>query len=236
MIHTQVLSGGHTGIIQSRGGSGSAGAGGGSGGRIAVYYSNNDTHHPYRGKFDTSGGSVTSGAEAGASGTVYLKHTGSGFSTLRVDNNGQQSLDDEIPNSGRLLDLSGGNRDQSMTYTAPNGMTVTSSCAINQHHCTWQCGNCRDYALGYLFDQSFSTSSCVGYFSSNCQHTKLTVDLKSSLYINHIRIYPYCNGARPNFRVSPKFKILIILNFFTIFKVFSTQKIQVTTQNPGQNC
>ena len=212
MIHTLVLSGGHTGIIQSGGGSGTAGAGGGSGGRIAVYYSNNDTHHPYRGKFDTSGGSATSGAEAGASGTVYLKHTGSGFSTLRVDNDGQQSLDDEIPNGGRLLDLSGGNRDQSTTYNAPNGMTVTSSCAINNQHCTWGCSNCRDYALGYLFDQAFSTSSCVGFFSSNCQYTKLTVDLKSSLFVNHIRLYPFCNGARLDFRVSPKLKISILIN------------------------
>ena len=203
MIQTQVLSGGHTGIIQSRGGSGTAGSGGGSGGRIAVYYSNNDTHHPYRGKFDTSGGSVTSGAEAGASGTVYLKHTGSGFSTLRVDNNGQRSLDDEIPNAGRLLDLSGGHVGQSTTYTAPNGMTVTSSCSIKQpSSCRNPCYNCRDYSLAYLFDQSFSTSGCAGYFLSGCRYTKLTVNLKSSLYINHIRFYPFCTGSRPNFRVS----------------------------------
>ena len=202
LIHTQVFSGGHTGIIQSRGGNGIAGAGGGSGGRIAVYYSNNDTHHPYRGKFDTSGGSASTGAEAGASGTVYLKHTGTGFSTLRMDNNGQPSLYDEIPNAGRLLDLSGGNRDQSTTYNAPNGMKVTSSCAINNQRCSYPCYNCRDYALGHLFDQVFSTSSCVGFFSSNCQYTKLTFDLKSSLFINHIRLYPFCNGARTNFRVS----------------------------------
>lgn len=222
MIHTQVLSGGHTGIIQSRGGSGTAGSGGGSGGRIAVYYSNNDTHHPYRGRFDTSGGSVTSGAEAGASGTAYLKHTGSGFSTLRVDNNGQRSLDDDIPNAGRLLDLSGGNIDQSTSYRAPNGMTVTSSCSLKQSSCRNPCYNCRDYAMAYLFDQSFSTTSCVGYFLSNCRYTKLTVDLKKSLFINHVRVYPYCSGTRPNFKVSkvnavspsPQISSLLIALYF----------------------
>lgn len=202
LIHTQVLSGGHTGVIQSKGGSGTAGSGGGSGGRIAVYYSNNDTHHPYRGKFDTSGGSVTSGAEAGASGTVYLKHTGSGFSTLRVDNNGQQALDDEIPNAGVLLDLSGGRADQGTTYNSPNGMTVTSSCAIRSPLCHNPCHSCRDYSIANLFDQTFSTSSCAGYFLSGCHYTKLTVDLKSLLFINHIRFYPFCSGSRPNFRVS----------------------------------
>ena len=198
LIHTQVFSGGHTGIIQSRGGSGSSGSGGGSGGRIAVYYSNNDTHHPYRGKFDTSGGSATSGAEAGASGTTYLKHTGSGFSTLRVDNNGQRSLDDEIPNSGRLLDLSGGSPSRSQSYTAPNGVTVVSSCSLR--YC-YPCHSCQEWAIAHLFDQVLSTGACDTYLS-NCQYTKLTFDLKKSMFINHVRLYPYCSGARPKFRVS----------------------------------
>ena len=156
---------------------------------------------------------MTSGAEAGASGTVYLKHTGSKFSTLQVDNNGQQSLDDEIPNAGRLLDLSGGSRDQSTTYTAPNGMTVTSSCGLNQNYCTWHCsGICADYALAHLFDQSFSKSSCLGFFLSNCHYTQLTVDLKSSLFINHIRVYPYCGSTSAKFRVS-------IVSFFTSLEI-----------------
>ena len=203
LIHTQVLSGSHTGIIQSRGGSGSAGSGGGSGGRIAVYYSNNDTHHPYRGKFDTSGGSATPGAEAGAAGTAYLKHTGSGFSTLRLDNNGQRSLDDEIPNNGRLLDLSGGSPSRSQTYTAPNGVTVTSSCSLYPcgcYSCT-PCHSCQVWAIAHLFDQVLSTGEC-DFYLSNCQYTKLTFDLKASMFINHIRLYPYCTGARPKFRVS----------------------------------
>ena len=122
---------------------------------------------------------------------------------MQVDNNGQRSLDDEIPNGGRLLDLSGGSRHQYTTYTAPNGMTVTSSCGLNQNHCTGQCsGSCLDYALAHLFDQSFSKSSCLGFFLSNCHYTKLTVDLKSSLFINHIRVYPYCGSTPANFRVS----------------------------------
>ena len=200
LIHTQVLSGGHTGVIQSNGGSGAAGSGGGSGGRIAVYYSNNDTHYPYRGKFDTSGGNATSGAEAGAAGTVYLKNTRSGFSTLRVDNNGQKSLDDEIPNGGRLLDLSGSSPSRSQSYTAPNGVTVTSGCSL--YVCNnYVCESCQDWAIGHLFDHGLSTSRCHSYLS-RCQYTKLTFDLKTSLFLNHIRLYPYCSGARPQFRVS----------------------------------
>ena len=200
LIHAQVLSGGHTGVIQSHGGSGAAGSGGGSGGRIAVYYSNNHTHHPYRGKFDTSGGNATSGAEAGAAGTVYLKNTGSGFSTLRVDNNGQKSLDDEIPNGGQLLDLSGSSPSRSQSYTAPNGMTVTSGCSL--YVCNhYGCESCKDWAIAHLFDHGLSTSRCHSYLS-HCQYTKLTFDLKTSLFVNHIRLYPYCSGARPQFRVS----------------------------------
>lgn len=200
LIHTQVLSGGHTGIIQSHGGSGATGSGGGSGGRIAIYYSNNDTHHPYRGKFDTSGGNAASGAETGAAGTVYLKHTGSGFSTLRVDNNAQRSLDDEIPNGGRLLDLSGGSPSRSQTYTAPNGVSVTSSCALYPCYSSG-CYSCQVWAIAHLFDQVLSTGRC-DFYLSNCQSTRLTVDLKKSTFINHIRLYPYCSGARPRFRVS----------------------------------
>jgi len=222
LIHTQVLSGGHTGIIQSHGGKGTAGAGGGSGGRIAVYYSNNDTHHPYRGKFDTTGGSATSGAEAGAAGTVYLKHTGTGFSTLRVDNNGQRSLDDEIPNGGRLLDLSGGSASRSQTYTAPNGVTVTSSCGLYPCY-SHGCYSCQVYAIAHLFDQSLSTSSCDSYLS-NCQYTRLTFDLKKSLFINHIRLYPYCSGARPQFRVSMSVKASYYSTVVTFHRIRASER------------
>ena len=165
---------------------------------------------------------MTSGAEAGASGTVYLKHTGREFSTLRVDNHDQRSLNDEIPNAGRLLDLSGGSRHQYTTYTAPNGMTVTSSCALNPNHCTWSCsGSCPDYALAHLFDQSFSKSSCLGYFLSNCQYTQLTVDLKNSLFINHIRVYPYCGSTPANFRVSRvnSFMSLGLKNIHSLYRL-----------------
>lgn len=165
---------------------------------------------------------MTSGAEAGASGTVYLKHTGREFSTLRVDNHDQRSLNDEIANAGRLLDLSGGSRHQYTTYTAPNGMTVTSSCALNPNHCTWSCsGSCPDYALAHLFDQSFSKSSCLGYFLSNCQYTQLTVDLKNSLFINHIRVYPYCGSTPANFRVSRvnSFMSLGLKNIHSLYRL-----------------
>ena len=201
LIHTKVLSGGHTGIVQSRGGSGTVVSGGGSGGRIAIYYRNNDTHHPYRGKFDTSGGSGSSEAEPGASGTVYLKHTGSGFTTLRVSNKGQRAADDEVLNEGVRLDMSGGNFDRSTTYSAAIGVTITSSCGIYSCLARPSCPACQEYVLAHLFDQTFSSGSC-SYFRSHCASTKITMDLKRSLFINHIRIYPYCSGTLSDFRVS----------------------------------
>jgi hypothetical protein len=83
--------GGHTGSIQSLGGGGDATTGGsGSGGRIAVYHDTVIEVVPYQGSYDTEGGPVGNTAEAGASGTTYIKHTRSGHTTLRADNRGRR--------------------------------------------------------------------------------------------------------------------------------------------------
>ena len=86
-----VLLGGHTGAVQSLGGGGDqTNGGGGSGGRIAIYHDTVITVMPYQGSYDTHGGPVGSTAEAGASGTVYIKHHSSGYCTVRVDNRNRQ--------------------------------------------------------------------------------------------------------------------------------------------------
>lgn len=75
-----ILTGGHTGRIEARGGSGGSIGGSGSGGRVAVHYANNVTHGRYLGGYYLQGGPVGSGgAEPGAAGTVYTIHTETGI-------------------------------------------------------------------------------------------------------------------------------------------------------------
>ena len=71
------VSGSHTGHIQALGGSGdrksARGGGGGGGGRISLTHSRHDSVPHYRGTFDVWGGAPGTNAEAGASGTVYVR-------------------------------------------------------------------------------------------------------------------------------------------------------------------
>ena len=81
--------GSHTGAIEAVGGvSDAAKGGGGAGGRVAVYHSTHLSMPPYRGDYNVYGGqpAPSSGAEAGASGTVYIFDTKTDHDTLRVDN------------------------------------------------------------------------------------------------------------------------------------------------------
>ena len=190
LIFTKALSGSHTGAIQCLGGTGKPGSGGGSGGRLTVYYSNKHTDHPYRGGFDVYGGKGLSGAEAGASGTAYLKHLGTGHSILKVNNNNQKSLSDRILNEGVKLELSGGVTDNTQRYTSASGVTVTTGCVL--HSCAdGNCHSCRYYSLAHLFDQTYTSAACET-FQSNCRTTNLVFDLKQLFFVNHIRVYPLC--------------------------------------------
>ena len=102
--------------------------GSGAGGRIAIYHGTNVTHGEYHGSLLTNGGPVaTGGAEAGAAGTVYLLHRDTGHSVLRLDNAGRKPVTTEIENIGRRLDLSGGSKSKSSTYTSASGISVQSS-------------------------------------------------------------------------------------------------------------
>ena len=68
------ISGGETGKIEVKGGSGDATyGGGGAGGRIAVYHVHDiDAQAGYRGEYNTEGGA--SAAEPGASGKWVRRH------------------------------------------------------------------------------------------------------------------------------------------------------------------
>ncbi|XP_070535283.1 uncharacterized protein [Ptychodera flava] len=184
-IHAGALMGGHTGRIQTLGGTGDISIGGsGSGGRIAAYYANNVTQGFYNGNFDTYGGRVCCIAESGAAGTVFLKHTEDDYTKLLVDNNGRSAVWDEIENIGQRLDLTGGSYSASPTYTAANGITVTSS---HNHYSS--------NSLATLFDQTMNSVTGQYFLTRphyNTQTVTLTFDLKSSHFVNTVRVYPLC--------------------------------------------
>ncbi|CAH1775844.1 unnamed protein product, partial [Owenia fusiformis] len=212
-INTGNFSGSHTGHIQALGGAGDvAKGGGGSGGRIAIYHYNHITSRPYRGYYDLQGGSPSTYAEPGASGTAFVKHTEDDHITLRVDNRDQfpTVLDDPIRNQGRRLDLSlaagvGYSKTQSArTYTTASGCTVRSSNGEYHTNYQWQYyprnndGNM--YKLPNLFDQTFQNSEYQQFMAWG-RSTTLTITFPETYFVNHIRVFP--NAAYPSrFRVT----------------------------------
>lgn len=152
------------------------------------------------------GGSSTNGGEPGSSGTVYLKHTDNNYSVLKVDNKGQKSSSDEIPHEGRRVNLAGGNIDRGMSYTASNGVNVRTGCSLQP--CS-PCRSCQMFSLAHLFDQTYSTDSCHVFLSS-CKSAHLNFDLRKSMFINHIRIYPLCNH-QTDFKVSMTCRTTVFL-------------------------
>lgn len=162
-----------------------------------MYYNNKETHYPYRGKLEVHGGSATDGAEAGSSGTVFLKHTDNDYSILKINNKGQKSTSDEIPHTGQRINFVGGNLDRGLSYTAPNGINVRTGC--NLHPCS-SCQSCQMYSLAHLFDQTYTEDSCH-IFLSACRSAHLNFDLKRPMFISNIRIYPSCS-YRTEFKVS----------------------------------
>ncbi|XP_033640829.1 uncharacterized protein LOC117301055 [Asterias rubens] len=195
LIQTGALTGGHTGAIQSMGGSGDASGGSGSGGRITVYHTSNVTHDFFQGAYNVHGGPVYSSAEAGASGTFYLKNLGTELSVLRVDNDGRQSIDNEVENIGWRLDLSNtpATYSKSSSFTSTSGVTVTSSSSVYNRN-PYYYGNPNDgtsYLIHYLFDQTLN-DDFHQYFLSHDASTTLTINLEDDYFINTVRVYPVC--------------------------------------------
>ncbi|XP_038052472.1 uncharacterized protein LOC119725183 [Patiria miniata] len=208
LIYAGALTGGHTGGIQANGGSGDSTAGSGSGGRVAVYHTSNVTHDFFQGAYNVQGGPVHSPAEAGASGTFYLKNLHTGFSVLRVDNTGRRPVNNEIENVGQRLDISNVPASYSKTasYTASSGITVTSSSAVynrNPHYYGLP-NDGTSYILHYLFDQTLN-NDIHQYFLSTSSSTTITINLKAEYFVNTIRVYPVCSFPT-------KFKVQSSLN------------------------
>ena len=191
LIRTQTFTGGHTGALRVTGGTSQTG-GGGAGGRIAVYYTNNLTQPFYGGMFKTHGGESLSGGEAGASGTTYLEQVTNGYTTLRMDNNKQKPIRNVIKNEGRRIPTSGGSN-AFQAYTIPGGVTVRSSAA----YYTGGWPHYYPYNIGRMFDGDPSTR-----FRTTATRPRLTIDLKSTVFVNHVRIYPACNTGPAKFKVS----------------------------------
>lgn len=212
-IKSDVLTGGHTGAIQVKGGDVPAAynGGGGAGGRIAAYYNNSIKDAFYGGTFETDGGSVGSNAENGASGTVYLKHDGENITKLIVDNKGGWAMETEIEARGQRIELFNG-FSWTSTSISKNSFTMSSSCAIYTSENTY-------YSLSALFDQTYKTS----YFSSggsvgsyryigNCHNGNININLPGTMFINSVRLFPV---------YGTNFKVFIISSFVFYFNAFS---------------
>lgn len=152
--------GSHTGKIEAKGGQGDVTTGGsGAGGRIAVYHDSHINSIPYRGEYNTEGGSCHANAESGASGTAFIKHISDDYTTLRVDNKGQipkLEKDTNQPLLGHRMDLSCGHRGKSNVYDC-DGVQVTSSAStwnIGYRHPEYIQNDGSSYSLGWLFDQT----------------------------------------------------------------------------------
>lgn len=177
-IHAEVLTGGHTGVIRATGGHSQRNGGGGAGGRIAAYFSNLETQSFFPGMFEIHGGRADNNAEPGASGTVFLNHVTKGYSTVHVNNKNQISHGDIIGNTGQRLLLSGGSKVLFHTYTTPGGIVVSSSSSIFV-----------GYDIGQMFDENPGTA-----FIAASRSVRITFDLKSAMFVNHVRLYPTCSG------------------------------------------
>lgn len=186
--------GSHTGHIQSLGGVADASTGGGgSGGRIALYHNSHHTIPPYRGFFDTYGGrgNDNTGAEAGASGTAYIKNTETDYSKLLVDNHGQMPRDEHsaLLNEGYRVDFTipEASYSTSNSYTATKGHTLSSSSSTYTYVYPWCFSG--NYYLMYLFDQTLNNA--VGqYYLANSPSTTITLQLEEPAFVTKLKVYP----------------------------------------------
>lgn len=195
------ITGSHTGAIQAYGGMADLSVGGGgSGGRIALYQSSHHTIPPYRGVYNVQGGqgNPATGAEPGASGTVYIEDPITGASSLLVDNNGQKQRAEksEIPNEGRRLDLgideAGYHRGSSFMSRA--GHTIQSSAAtyVSIPILSSYCENydSSSHVLMNLFDQTLAAEKHQ-YYTADTGSATITIRLANNItFVNHLKIYP----------------------------------------------
>lgn len=195
------ITGSHTGAIQAYGGMADPSVGGGgSGGRIALYQSSHHTIPPYRGMYNVQGGqgNPATGAEPGASGTVYIEDPITGASSLLVDNNGrkQRAEKSEIPNEGRRLDLgideAGYHRGSSFMSRA--GHTIQSSAAtyVSIPILNSYCENydSTSHVLMNLFDQTLAPEKHQ-YYTADSGSATITIRLANNItFVNHLKIYP----------------------------------------------
>lgn len=174
--------------------------GGGSGGRIALYQSSHHTIPPYRGVYNVQGGqgNPATGAEPGASGTVYIEDPITGANSLLVDNNGQKQRAEksEIPNEGRRLDLgideAGYHRGSSFMSRA--GHTIQSSAAtyVSIPLLYSYCENydSSSHVLMNLFDQTLAPEKHQ-YYTADTGSATITIRLANNItFVNHLKIYP----------------------------------------------
>ena len=173
--------------------------GGGSGGRIALYQSSHHTIPRYRGMYNVHGGqgNPATGAEPGASGTVYIEDPSTGVSSLLVDNDGQRQRaeETEIPNEGRRLDLgiSEDRYHRGRSFMSRAGHTITSSAdtyvyTLDAYWC--EVSDSTSHVLMNLFDQTLRSEKHQ-YYTANSGSASITIRLANNItFVNHLKIYP----------------------------------------------
>lgn len=174
--------------------------GGGSGGRIALYQSSHHTIPPYRGVYNVQGGqgNPATGAEPGASGTVYIEDPITGASSLLVDNNGQKQRAEksEIPNEGRRLDLgideAGYHRGSSFMSRAGHSIQSSAATYVSIPILNSYCENydSTSHVLMNLFDQTLAPEKHQ-YYTADSGSATITIRLANNItFVNHLKIYP----------------------------------------------
>jgi hypothetical protein len=205
-----LIIGSHTGHIQSLGGVADTSiGGGGAGGRIALYQNSHHTIPPYRGFFDTYGGRGNSGtgAEAGASGTAYIRNTQTAYSQLLVDNHKQLPRDEHsaLLNEGYRVDLS----IKESSYSSTNSFTGTKghqiSSTSNTYVYSYPYCYSGTYYLMYLFDQTLANVNQQYYLAASGS-TTITVTLAGATFVTKLKIYPTANFPS-------KFKVCFLIYY-----------------------
>lgn len=146
----------------------------------------------FAGAFETNGGGSKASGEPGASGTAYLEHVSTSYKILRIDNKKQRPIRDVIKNEGRKVSTSGGRDYLRKRYEIPNGIVVLSS--EDYYVRPWP--NYHAFKIRDMFDGNPNTWFIVGALS-----TKLSINLRRVMFVNHVRIFPICNLRPSNFKV-----------------------------------
>ena len=171
---------------------GGAASGGGGGGRVAIYHRDNND---FTGEYLVHGGKGT--YLYGGAGTVYIEAQNAQPNThyLLTDNGGYSSSNriEEV----ERLNLTGNyfttNNYPERTFHTHSGINITTDAqpySVHQYNGYYDYYS-HTYPLSHMFSD---VSANVNYFYMSLSQTaNLTFDLPFPVYVEYLRIYPYCD-------------------------------------------